>query len=125
MSIVIELIIVAILYVVNFGASSKLDKIAEKKTEKNERMLNIMKNVFNVQAVVYLIIGTIPMWFLFGGLETWFQFCEGNIKVDFITAISFLALSVSCSYMKQGVEYMLGTGEKKVFGLEIPRQEEA
>ena len=124
MNIVIKLVIVAILFAVNFGASSKLDKIAEKKTEKNERMLKIMKNVFNVQAIVYLIIGIIPMLFLFGGLETWFQFCEGGIKVDFVTAFLFLTLSVACSYMKQGVEYMLGTGEKKVFGLEIAGQGE-
>ena len=124
MNIIIKLVIVAVLFVVNFLVSSHLDKVAEKKAEKNEKMLKIMKNVFNVQAIVYLIVGTIPMLFLFGGLETWFQFCEGSIKVDFVTAFLFLTLSVACSYMKQGVEYMLGTGEKKVFGLKIVGQGE-
>lgn len=124
MNIIVELVIVAILFVVNFLVSSHLDKVAEKKAEKNERMLKIMRNVFNIQAIVYLIIGIIPMLFLFGGLETWFQFCEGNMSVDFVTAFLFLTLSVACSYMKQGVEYMSGTGEKKVFGLEIAGQGE-
>ncbi len=120
----ISLIVVAVLFIANFLASSFLDKIAEGKVEKNEKLLKTMKGVYSVQVIVYLIIGALPMLFLFGGLETWFEFCEGYIKFDYISAASFLTLSMTCSYMKRGVEYMLDEGGEKMFGLEIPQKEE-